>query len=125
MTATALRRQHAENAASQKEAQLSEVRKERKNTDEKLQAALNRIAFLKAEESKMDREIENARKRTLELLSRKAEKAEKVHDEAVLTTTKDILCTIGAEPKASSSKPLRPTTGECRAAKRSCTGFRV
>ena len=109
---TALRRQHAETAASQKEAQLSEVRKERKNTDEKLQAALNRIAFLKAEESKMDREIENARKRTLELLSRKAEKAEKVHDEDVLSTTKDILGSIGAESKTSTSKPLRPTTGE-------------
>ena len=114
MTATAARRQHAEAIASQKESQLSEVRKERKQTDDKLQAALNRIAFLKQEESKIDRDIENARKRTLELLSRKAEKAEKLKDGEVLSTTKDILGSIAADTKATGSKPLRPTTGTGR-----------
>ena len=109
MTASVARRERIEALASQKERQLSEARKDRKVVDEKLQAMLNRINFLQSEECKLDRDIDAAKKRALEALSRKAEKAEKSKDNDVLTTTKDILGSLG--PAVSISKPPRPTTG--------------
>jgi hypothetical protein len=109
MTASAAMRERVEALAMKKERQLSEARKDRKVVDEKLQAMLNRINFLQFEELKMDRDIEASRRRALEALSRKAEKAEKSKDEDVLSTAKDILGSLG--PAASTSKPLRPTTG--------------
>jgi hypothetical protein len=74
-----------------------------------MQSMLNRINFLKSEEAKFDREIENARKRTRDLLARKAEKAEKSKDEDLLSTAKDILGALG--PSTFQNKPLRPNTG--------------
>ena len=77
------------------------------------QTMQNRINFLQSEESKLDRDIENARKRTRDLLARKVEKAEKLRDDDVLCTAKDIIGALGPAP--STSKPLRPTTGEWQA----------
>jgi hypothetical protein len=70
---------------------------------------LNRISFLRSEEAKLDREIENAKKKALELLSRKAEKAEKLKDEEVAIAAKDIIEAI--RPSLSVSKPLTPSSG--------------
>lgn len=75
------------------------------------QAMLNRISFLRSEEAKLDRDIDVAKRRALELLSRKAEKAEKVQDAELAATAKDILEVVG--PTVQTGKgPLRPTTGE-------------
>lgn len=52
---------------------------------------MNRITFLKCEEAKLDRDIANTRKRTEELLSRKAERTK---DDDVLKATQDVLSTI-------------------------------
>mmetsp|Transcript_20577 Transcript_20577/g.45043 ORF Transcript_20577/g.45043 Transcript_20577/m.45043 type:complete len:472 (-) Transcript_20577:196-1611(-) len=95
--------------ASQKEKQLHEARKQRKEKDDQLQAMLNRIGYLQSEEAKIDRDIENARNKARDMLSRKAEKAEKLNDQDVAATAKEIIGTISTPPPA--SKPLRPVTG--------------
>lgn len=107
MTASVTKRERVEALASQKERQLIEVRRDRRDADEKHQAMLNRIAFLKSEECKIDREIEAAKRRALEALARKAERS---NDVDVSSTAKDILGSVG--PATSTSKPLRPTTGD-------------
>ncbi|GAX73866.1 hypothetical protein CEUSTIGMA_g1316.t1 [Chlamydomonas eustigma] len=104
-----INKDRVEELALAKERQLLEVKRSRKDADEKLQSMLNRINFLKSEEAKFDREIENARKRTRDLLARKAEKAERSKDEDLLSTAKDILGALG--PSISEKKPLRPNTG--------------
>jgi uncharacterized protein YydD (DUF2326 family) len=82
-----------------------------------LQAMLNRIAYLQSEEAKIDRDIDKARKRTEELLGRKAEKAKKVKDEDVLKAASDVLQALAStEPSAIvTRRTSRPSsvTGVC------------
>jgi hypothetical protein len=78
---------------------------------------MNRIAYLQSEEAKIDRDIDKARKRTEELLSRKAEKAKKVNDEDVIKAASDVLQALAntAPSVMASRRASRPSsvTGVC------------
>eukprot|EP00798_Chlamydomonas_sp_ICE-L_P015253 gene15253-21335_t len=96
-----------EKSVAQAEAQVAAARKQKKMTDGDLQTMMmnrisflqgeqsktlmNRISFLQGEESKIDRDIENMRNKTKDLLNRKVEKAEKLNDEDTAVTVKEIL----------------------------------
>ena len=71
-----------------------------------VQALTNRISFLTSEETKIERDIENMRSKTRELLNRKAGEAQ---DSDILATAKDILDALQPLPLP---KVLRVRTGK-------------
>ncbi|GLI71327.1 hypothetical protein VaNZ11_016490 [Volvox africanus] len=85
------------------EAQLLDARRQRKETDEQLQAIMNRISFLAQEELRLDRDIEAARRRAAEALARQATK-----DQDIAATARDVLAVM---PASAPPKVLRPHTG--------------
>ncbi|GIL92562.1 hypothetical protein Vretimale_18976 [Volvox reticuliferus] len=85
------------------EAQLLDARRQRKETDDQLQAMMNRIAFLAQEELRLDRDIEAARRRAAEALARQATK-----DQDIAATARDVLAVM---PASNPPKVVRPHTG--------------
>eukprot|EP00955_Chlamydomonas_euryale_P042125 352210-Chlamydomonas_euryale.AAC.7 len=87
------------------------------------QAMLNRISLLRSAETKLDRDIEAAKRRALELLSRKAERAQKAADDDVVSAIKDVLGAVAGTAAAggraagtrTSGARLAPAAGERRA----------
>ncbi|KAG1664176.1 hypothetical protein FOA52_011352 [Chlamydomonas sp. UWO 241] len=94
-----------------RERQLSVARKERRDTESNHQAMLNRISFLRSQEATLDRDIETAKRRALELLQRKAEKAEQALENDVAAALKDVLGRVGPLPQPGSRTHMRVSTG--------------